>query len=148
MRLIPMSVSELAWDLFYEREALRHYRPWVEPGARARVQQIWCRVDVSWERAARGQTVMRLSRELPRAGVDTRGCTHLRFFGAVSRGGGLRLTVNGKAHVLRGSGKPVQHTVRIPGNRVRFQRYGAPGVGGSHSHDDRGNIPLELEGRR
>ena len=53
MRLIPMSVSELAWDLFYEPEALGHYRQWTASGAQATVRQIWCRVDLSWERAAR-----------------------------------------------------------------------------------------------
>lgn len=119
MRLIPMSESELAWDLFYETEALRHYRTWVAPDTQAKVQQTWCRVDVPWERAGRGHLVARLVRELPRAGVDTRGCTHLRFFGAVSPGGALRLIVNGKTNVLRGTGKMAQYTVPIPGRRVR-----------------------------
>ena len=72
MRLIPMSTSELAWDLFYEPLALRHYRRWLASDAQATVRQTWCRADVSWERGGHGKTVARLTRELPRGGFDTR----------------------------------------------------------------------------
>ena len=120
MRLIPMSASELAWDLFYENgEALGHYRKWVAPGIEAVISQIWCRVDITWERAGRNTRVARLDRELPRGGVAMRDCTHLRFFGAVCPGGVIRLVVNGHASELAGTGHSEQYTVPVHGGRIR-----------------------------
>ena len=58
---------------------------------------------------------------------------------AVCLGGALRLIVNGKAHVVRGSGKPVQHTVRIPGNRVRSLAFEVLAGGGEPGHGAAGS---------
>ena len=49
MRLIPMSVGELALDLFFEGEAdaMGQYRRRLDPRAEVGIRQIWCRVDVA-----------------------------------------------------------------------------------------------------
>ena len=121
MRLIPMSRSELAWERFYDPDAqtLGLYRQWMSRTAGASISQIWCRVDVLWERGKRGEPVVRLTRKLPRAGIGAPGCTHVRFWGAICPSALLRLTVNGRTHDLHGNGEPAYYTLPIRGKRIR-----------------------------
>jgi hypothetical protein len=119
MRLIPMSESELAWDRFYDNDfALGQYRQWADPDAQAGIRQNWCRVEITWERGRPGRVLARLTRKLPAGGLDTRGCTHLRFLGAICPQAVLRLKINGRVHELRGKSDNVQYTIPINARRI------------------------------
>ncbi|MFC1452856.1 heparinase II/III family protein [Verrucomicrobiota bacterium] len=121
MRLMPMSESELAWDMFHEGEmgALDNYRRWVAPNMGCEVAQKGFKATVTWERAKKGKTVARLTRTVPRGGIDTRGHRHLRFYIGIDPEVRVRIIVNGKTHRLKGNGEPDHYAVPIGGTRVR-----------------------------
>ncbi len=121
MRFIPMSESELSFDLFYQPtpSTLDHYEVWLAEGMGANVRQNWCRAEIGWEKGIPGQCAVRLTRRISTEGIPTFGRGHLRLFMAIAQGVVLRVSLNGRRHELRGHGDPAYYDLPLPEERIR-----------------------------
>lgn len=121
MRLIPISPSELAFDFFYAPDArtLDSYRSEPDAASGAKIQQIWCRASVSWERGHAGRAVARLERVMPSGGIPAVGHDRLRVFGAVSRNASAVVVCNGIRSVFSGIDDPAYWELPLPKEGIR-----------------------------